>query len=159
MTKKLVLTLLAALMLVGGTVAYADGGTRQVEIEDGITVAAFADDRLNAFDINAPVIVYRMAETVPMIGEDGTQEWGVDDSGSSIQVFEDVFAGYEFWGVIDEDGAIQKVMAITAAEIDAANATGTPVVKTGADYRVQYDPASGWFWLSATNGYSFAWEL
>lgn len=159
MTRKLVLTLLAALTIFGSTVAYADGGTRTVALDDGSQVSAFVDERINGFDISAPVAVYRMAETVAVIGEDGLQEWGENDSGSPILLFEDVFAGYEFWGVIDEDGGIQKVMEITAAEIDAANASGSVVVKTGADYSVQYDPASGWLWLSATNGYSFAWEL
>ena len=158
MTKKLVLTLLAVFTLFSATVALADGGTRIVELEDGTTASLFTDERINAFDLAAPVAVYRMATTVPVIGEDGLPVWTATDD-LWFQEFEDVFAGYEFWGVIDADGNIQKVFELTAAQITDANAAGVPVSVSNAGYSVQYDPASGWLWLTASNGYSFAWEL
>lgn len=145
MTKKtLFAVLLVVVALFSATFAFADGDEVGPMINDG---------RLNAFDINAPVAVYRESVTVPLLDENGIQIWQEVDGVYQLE-YQDQFSGYGLWAYTS-DGSIDKIAEVSAAQIDAAVGMSTLVQVEG--YSVTYDAATSTFTVVAANGYSFSW--
>jgi hypothetical protein len=119
-----------------------DGGMITTYVEDVGELPTFADGRINAFDLAAPVVVYYTHET--HLNEDGEYYDAVD--------------GIELWAV-GEDSTSQVVYA-SLDEIEDLIA-GTVESINGAGYSLTYN--DGWFSVSAPadhegKTYNFSWE-
>ena len=151
MSKKalLLISVLALSVMLGAVSAFADDGGSNMApyvTDDGDTIYGYADGRINATDIVQSVAVYYSHETV--VGWD-------DDTESAT--YGDVISGIELWALDSEDVG-QQVLSVSMAEIAPALASSVDVQIAAANgYSVNYSP-TGYFWVTAPDGYTFTWE-
>ena len=150
MSKKalLLVSVLALSLMLGAVSAFADdGGNLSAYVtDDGETVYGYADGRINATDIIQSVAVYYSHETV--VGWD-------DDTESAT--YGEVISGIELWA-LDSDDVGQQVLSVSLDQITPALSSSVDVQVAAANgYTVNYSP-SGYFWVTAPDGYTFIWE-
>ena len=150
MVKKtvLVITMLAVVLVSGALSAFADDPDTACQInsaDEGVTVAAYCDGRINAFDIAQPVAIYYTFEDAEAINDDGEA------------YLTQIVTGIELWG-IDGDSNGYLALWVGIDEINAALASDVNV-QLGAAYglTLTYVPAVNMFWVTAP-GYSFSWD-
>ncbi len=108
--------------------------------DDSTSLPTINDGRVNEYDIAAPVAIYDVY---------------------SYPYADDVNMGVldhiEFWGIPSGGDTIQKVMNVTAAEINAAAPTGSSVlVASNAGYSL-YEEVDGSLTLVGPFNYVFNW--
>ena len=153
-----VAALLMGVMLVSVPAALADGGSGLAQVYDeasGTWVTCIADGRINGCQLDEPVAIYYTSTSVPVLDQYGQIEWNSD--GSKAYVSE--VTGIELWGIVSGYESPIKVVGISTSEIQAkiAAAGGADTVLAQGDgYTLGYS-ASGYFWVTAPNGYNFVW--
>jgi hypothetical protein len=85
----------------------------------------------------------------PLWYDDGTQAW------------QDVITGVELWGYVPGHDDPVRVAFVSVDQIKAAvtaNGGADTILAEGDGYAFGYS-ATGWFWVTAPNGYSFVWAV
>ncbi len=155
MLQKIVVVMTLAGMILGATVALADGGVKEVYVEDVGLVPVFDDGRLNAFDINAPAAIFAQREPRPVLDENGQQVWD-----GETPVYEDHLVRIEVWGYLPGTDTIGKVLEVTPADLSASLTSGKAYTISAYGYTLTFYPAASQFVLSApAYGYSYAWQM
>ncbi len=142
-------------LLIGASAVLADGGeTITVYDEEDGWVTCFADGRINGCTLDAPVAIFYTRESHVAVDASGVPAW--NDDGTPAYV--DVVTGVEMWGVASGYDNLVKVVGLSAEQIQAAVAGGTDTILSQSyGYTFGYS-ASGSFWVTAPNGYSFVWN-
>jgi hypothetical protein len=148
--KSVLLVSILAMVLVGGAISvFAEEPVPNCQItntDEGLTVPAYCDGRINAFDIAQPVAIFYTVEDTEAINDDG-------EAYTTQQI-----TGIEVWGV---DGDSNGYLALWVG-IDAINAAlvSDGNVQLGSAYGVTltYVPAVEMFWVTAP-GYDFTWDV
>jgi hypothetical protein len=160
MFKKATLAVVAVLVLALAAVpaVFADGGDDliQVEVDDVGVLPAFNDGRVNMFDLDAPVVIYNVTETVPGYTDEGSR-WSDDGE----LVWEEQLIGIDLWVVNPAMENVEKLMFVSVQDINAAIAASAGqdvTIASAQGYSLNYS-ADGWLWVTAPNGYSYAWEI
>jgi hypothetical protein len=158
MLQKTIAALMVLMMLVVGTsVAFAGGGkVVDVWLEDEeMFHPAFDDGRLNKFDIDAPVAIFYTTEAMPQMNASGG--WGWTEEGEMI--YEDVIVSLDLYGFLPGKSTIDHISCCPMAELNAMvnSATSDLILWQRDGYTLGYS-VSGYFWVTAPNGYTFAWE-
>ncbi len=144
--------------LFGASVALADGGDSLVPvyIEGNGWADCFADGRINGCTLNTPVGIYVTRESQVAVDENGVPAWNEDGT----PAYKDVVTGIELWGVMSGYADESKIMRVSVEDIREAVAAsnGADVVLSQSyGYTLGYS-ATGYFWVTAPDGYSFVWE-
>jgi hypothetical protein len=154
-----VAALLMGVMLAGVPAALADGGGQLAQVYDsdsGAWVTCIADGRINGCQLDEPVAIYYTSASEPVLDTYGQITWNSDGS----QAYTDAVAGIEMWGMASGYDNLIKVISLSADEIQAeiaANGGADTVLAQGYGYTLGYS-ATGYFWVTAPDGYSFVWE-
>ena len=147
----LTITLLIALLAFGAASALAEdtsGDTMcpMYSEDDDMTVMGYCDGRINATDIVQPVAIYYDYETI--------KGWDDDDE---CATYKDVVCGIELWAISSESVG-QLVLNVGMDVIGPALMSTTDMQLASANgYTVNYS-ATGYFWVTAPNGYTFTWK-
>lgn len=148
MMKKVVLAVLVFVLAFGATAVYAgdDSGKDIIEVEvDGVgLVPMYADGRLNAFDISAPVTLYYSYTKTTIL----------DENGYSKQV--DTIGSIQVWG-ISSLGTGFKVLDVPMSDIKAKTSAGGQASYQGGGATLTCD-ANNWCWVTY-GSYTYSWKL
>jgi hypothetical protein len=154
-------TTLAVVMtsaIFGASVALADGGDSLIPVytEGNGWADCFADGRLNNCDLLAPLGIYVTRETTLDVDANGVPAWNDDGT----PAYKDAVTGIELWGAASGYANETKILSMSVEEIQAAVAAGNDadvVLAKNDGYTFGYS-ATGYFWVTAPDGYSFVWE-
>ncbi len=155
--KMLTIVLVGMLMLVGITNVFAqDNGMGEIFVKDYGTIACFADGRVNAFDIDAPIAAYYLYETVPSLDKNGNLQW--TDAGDLL--YQDNVIGIEFLRYDNKTKQSTLVLSVSIDDMAALVASDDQsIAANGVTLNVG---DNGWLWVTAArdNGamYTFAWD-
>lgn len=136
-----------------------DHGLKVIRSEDEVPFVMFADGRLNANDVDAPVVIFYKYEPRPVIGADGNQAW---DHRNHL-IWEDELVAIEVLRV-QPTGAVDLALRANLDDIEkvvnAAEGEDCCVMENGP-ISLHYSQ-SGWFWVEAPKPdgklYTFQWE-
>ncbi len=136
-----------------------DHTLKVIRSEDSAPFVMFADGRLNANDVAAPVVVFYKYEPRPVIAADGNQAW---DHRNHL-IFEDELVAIEVLSV-QPTGTVDLALRASLDDIEkAVNASGGTdcCVMENGPVSLHYSQ-SGWFWVEAMQPdgklYTFQWE-
>lgn len=154
----MILVVMMASMVFGTSAVLADGGGALVPVydEDNGWSHCFADGRINGCTLDAPVAIYIDHVEVVSTDANGVPAWNEDGT----PAYQDEITGVEMWGIVSGYDNLLKVMDMSLAEIQAAVAAANGAdVTLSQNYGYAFGhSASGYFWVTAPDGYSFAWD-
>jgi hypothetical protein len=154
-----VAVLILSMMLMSVPAVLAGGGSQLAQVFDkdsGNWVTCFADGRINGCTLDEPVAIFYSSTSVPALDAHGQIKWNSDGG----MAYTDVLTGIEMWGLASGYSNLIKVIEISTTEIRAriAAAGGADtVLAEGYGYTLGHS-ATGYFWVTAPNGYSFVWK-
>jgi hypothetical protein len=157
MLRKSLLAMLTVIMVFTGASVVLAGGGQVVRVWDEDADAylpMFNDGRLNAFDIDAPVAVFYHKEPVVQMDPNGGWKWK-----NGQMVYLDVIQSLDIYARLPGSANFQLVSCCPMEQLNATvnAATEDTILWQKDGYTLGYS-VSGWFWISAPNGYYFAWE-
>ena len=156
MLKKLVLLAVIAVVMVAGLGAglvsaddsSEDGNVCLIATDAAGLVATFCDGRLNGTDMDAPVAIYYQTQEMQVLNDDDEYEW------------QNVITGVEVWRSIPKTAQGHLVLSVPLSQISSAMASPADVqIAQQNGYSLNYSPSADALWVTAPNGYSFAWEI
>ncbi len=150
------LVVVLASMVLGASAVLADGGETLTPVydDDEGWITCFADGRINGCTLDAPVAIFYTRESQVDVDANGVPAWNDDGT----PAYADVVTGVEMWGIVAGYDNLVKVAGLTVGQIQAATAAGTDTILSQSyGYTFGYS-ASGYFWVTAPNGYSFVWD-
>lgn len=144
----LLVSVLVLVLSMGAVSAFASddsgGGVCDMyNADEDLTITAYCDGRINAFDLDEPVAVYYMFEDTTAVNDDGETYATQQMSGISV------------WG-INEDSDGYLAFWVSADEIDAAS--GDTMLGSAYGFALYYNAEWDVFTVTGPNGYSFSWE-
>ncbi|GAB4574329.1 MAG: hypothetical protein Kow0077_20340 [Anaerolineae bacterium] len=154
--KTVAVLVVITVLLAAASVVLAGGGDIMYAYDEDSEqwLPLFDDGRLNAFDIDAPLAVYYVREARVQFEENGDWVW---ENGE--MVYEDVIVSFEIWAKLPGFETFQQIVCCPIEELNAMvnSATEDIVLMESHGYTLGYS-VSGYFWVSAPDGYSFVWE-
>lgn len=155
--KGLVVLVIMGLLLVGATTVLAQGGgkiTHEYNEDVDAMLPLFDDGRLNAYDIDAPIAIFYDTDSTPRLEANGNWVWK-----DNMIVYDEFVVSLDIYARLPGSASFQKVMCCPIEELNAQvdAATQDLILMEREGYRLGYS-VSGYFWVSAPNGYFFAWQ-
>ncbi len=150
------LVVLVVLLAVTTPVLAQGGGKITHEYNEDLDamLPLFDDGRLNAYDIDAPIAVFYDTDSRPRLEANGNWVWK-----DNMIVYDEFVVSLDLYARLSGSDSFQKIMCCPIEELNAqvAAATHDLVLMEREGYRLGYS-VSGYFWVSAPNGYFFAWK-